>query len=83
MADYKHIPRITKERELTWIPLSLLALEYQKSKETVRLWIKSGFIVEIGFHVKRDVTGHYIIGVPNNEFAKFSHPSVVNHPTTI
>jgi len=58
---------------LIWLPVSAIACEYQKSPQMIRNWVKSGFIIEIGFSVKRDVTGHFIIGVPYSLYANFTN----------
>jgi hypothetical protein len=58
--------------EITWVPVSVIAAEYQRTPQMIRNWVRNGFIVEIGFSVRRDVTGHYIIGVPTPEFRRFA-----------
>jgi hypothetical protein len=71
---------------LIWLPVSAIAREYQKSPQMIRNWVKSGFILEIGYVVKRDVTGHFIIGVPASLFANFANNQsrpVVNQTQSI
>lgn len=58
--------------EITWVPVSMIAAEYHRTPQMIRNWVRSGFIVEIGFSVRKDVTGHYIIGVPTSEFRNFA-----------
>ena len=66
------------ERELTWVPVSVIAAEYQRTPQMIRNWVRSGFIVEIGFSVRRDVTGHYIIGVPTADYEKCANAKYAN-----
>ena len=58
--------------DITWVPVSVIAAEYQRTPQMIRNWVRSGLIVEIGFRVRRDVTGHFIIGVPTSEYRNFS-----------
>jgi hypothetical protein len=58
--------------EIIWVPVSVIAAEYQRTPQMIRNWVRSGFIVEIGFSVRKDITGHYIIGVPTSEYRNFS-----------
>jgi len=60
-------------QEITWVPVSVIAAEYQRTPQMIRNWVRSGFIVEIGFSVRRDMTGHFIIGVPTSEYEKFQN----------
>ena len=71
------------KQEITWVPVSVIATEYQRTPQMIRNWVKSGFIVEIGFSVKKDVTGHYIIGVPTDYFRQFSKQSLQNIETNL
>jgi hypothetical protein len=61
--------------EITWVPIAVIAAEYQRTPQMIRNWVRSGLIVEIGFSVRKDITGHYIIGVPTSEFRNFSTQS--------
>ena len=67
-----------KTTDIVWIPLSEIAIEYRKSPRMIRKWVHSGFILEIGFSVQRDVTGHYLIGVPAEQYRNFGTNLVVN-----
>jgi hypothetical protein len=66
--------------EITWVPVSVIAAEYQRTPQMIRNWVRSGFIVEIGFSVRRDVTGHFIIGVPTSEYENFKNAKLANQP---
>lgn len=67
--------------EITWVPVSVIAAEYQRTPQMIRNWVRSGFIVEIGFSVRRDVTGHFIIGVPTSEYENFTTQKSQNSKT--
>lgn len=58
--------------DITWVPVSVIAAEYQRTPQMIRNWVRNGLIVEIGFRVRRDVTGHFIIGVPTSEYEQFT-----------
>jgi len=61
---------------LIWLPISAIAREYQKTPQMIRNWVRSGFILEIGYSVRRDVTGHFIIGVPVSLYANFANKPI-------
>jgi hypothetical protein len=78
--------RIVQDREVMWIPLSILAEEYGRSTRLMREWAETGFIIELGYAVRKDETGHWIIGVPHGLYRNFRNvrnPSVVNSPQSI
>jgi hypothetical protein len=82
----KYAPRIIQDKEVTWIPLSMLADEYNRSPRLMRRWAESGFIVELGYALRYDETGHWIVGVPHGmyrNFRTYRNPSVVNHPANL
>jgi hypothetical protein len=56
----------------------VIAAEYQRTPQMIRNWVRSGFIVEIGFSVRKDITGHYIIGVPTSDYEKFERAKPAN-----
>lgn len=61
-----------EQNGILWVKLSDFARVYNRSSDAIRLWCESGFCVELGFTVRRDVTGHWLIGVP------LSHPEAEN-----
>lgn len=66
---------------ITWVPLSVVATEYKRDVETIRRWAISGLLVEVGFVVRKDITGHWSVGIPENIYSTFSTratPVVVN-----
>jgi hypothetical protein len=69
---------VKNQEEVVWLPLSAIAREYQKSAKQIRLWARDGLLIEIGFMVRRDPTGHWIIGVPSSAYRTFRTQPVVN-----
>ncbi len=47
-----------------WLDTSEFAKRQLKDVTTVYKWIASGFVVELGYIVHRDSTGHWLIGIP-------------------
>lgn len=58
--------------EKVWVPISSFARVYNRDTETIRRWIISGLIVEIGFSIRKELTGRWLIGVPMSEYSSFS-----------
>jgi hypothetical protein len=71
MEERKYAPRIVQDKEVTWIPLSMLAEEYNRSTRLMRQWVQTGFVLELGYAVRRDETGHWIVGVPHGLYRNF------------
>jgi hypothetical protein len=72
--------------DVIWIPLSALAEEYQKSIRVMQYWASNGFLLELGYSLKRDATRHWIVGVKDSEFVKFAKntkQSVVNQTQSL
>jgi hypothetical protein len=72
--------------QLVWVPMSVIASEYKRDVETIRRWAISGLLVEVGFVVRKDLTGHWSVGVPPDIYSTFSTratPVVVNHPANL
>lgn len=44
-----------------WIPVSEVAREYQKTSITIKRWCASGFILRLGYKVKRDPKGRWFL----------------------
>ena len=63
---------IPVEQDRVWLPISQVAKEYSRDPESIRRWCLSGFLIELGFAIRRDQTGHWIIGVPQSVYEKFS-----------
>ncbi len=48
-----------------WVPVSRIAREYNKHAVTIKRWCASGFILRLGFRVKKDPKGHWLLSRPN------------------
>jgi hypothetical protein len=86
MSEAKYAPRIIQEKELTWVPLSVIAREFNRDTETIRQWAVNGLLLEIGYSVRKDFVGYWVVGVPNEQFSRFSRTSyqpVVNQIQTL
>jgi len=44
-----------------WIPVSKVAREYNKHAMTIKRWCASGFIIHLGFRVRRDPKGQWFL----------------------
>ena len=72
--------------EITWVPLSLIAQEYKRDIRTIQRWAINGLLVEVGFAVRKDLTGHWSVGVPPDIYRTFetkATPLVVNPPQNL
>lgn len=47
---------------MVWVPISSLAEEYHKSKCTIWRWISDGFLVQLGYCIKREPGGYWYAG---------------------
>lgn len=66
------IETLTRDGERVWMPISVVAKEYNRHPESIRRWCENGFLIELGFTIRRDETGHWIVGIPHSIFANFS-----------
>jgi hypothetical protein len=71
-ATRRYRSRLRQARRLTddgylWRTVSEVAREYQKAPITIARWCEDGFILTLGYRLKRDVTGHWLIGTPYTE----------------
>jgi hypothetical protein len=66
------------DNKVLWFTPDQLAAYYQnKEAQTVRLWARDGSFEKDGYRVKKDRTGHWLIGIPDDhkdypEFLAFS-----------
>lgn len=45
----------------TWVPVSTVAREYNKHAVTIKRWCADGFILRLGFRVKIDPKGRWLL----------------------
>jgi hypothetical protein len=61
-----------RQEEFVWLPISAIAREYNRDPESIRRWCLNGFMIELGYTIRRDETGHWIVGVPQYLYRNFS-----------
>lgn len=66
---------------LVWIPASEIAREYNRTPRLIRVWCSTGFLIELGYRIRRDATGHWIVGVPHSQYRNFRHQPEIAEPT--
>ena len=54
------------EHDIVWVSAQEFADEYHKSRGTIGNWIETGYILQMGFRLKRDISGFWLIGKPYN-----------------
>ena len=59
------------DADVVWVPVSEVAHEYNRCTLTIRRWCQEGYAITLGYKVKKDVTGHWLIGVPHSEYRTF------------
>jgi hypothetical protein len=52
-----------------WISASDFAREFRKTNRTAQKWCQTGFALSLGYRIRRDVTGHWEIGIPQHEYS--------------
>lgn len=56
-----------------WLNVNEFAARQNRPTITIYKWVNNGFIVELGFLLRYDWTGHILIGIPrqHNAYAQF------------
>jgi hypothetical protein len=67
---------VIQDGDVFWLPLAAIAKQYDKHPEVIRQWCKRGFMIELGFRIRKDETGHWAIGVPKSIYQNFTQISV-------
>ena len=57
--------------DVVWIRPSEFAREFRKSHRTILYWVSEGFIISLGYRVRRSATGYLEIGVPRCEYSRY------------
>lgn len=68
-------PLITADG-LVWMSPPRLGKLFNKHGDTIRIWCHSGFILTLGYKLKRDPKGHYLIGIPASEYLENTVSSI-------
>lgn len=51
-----------------WVPISTVAREFHKTRQTIHRWCRNGFILSLGYRTRRTATGlWYIYREPDRE----------------
>ena len=53
------------ENDMIWVSVSELAEEYHKSRKTILNWIYDGFLIQMGYSLRKDPSGYWYIGKPS------------------
>lgn len=58
---------------MIWLSVREFAQKQRKNARTIYYWVDSGFIIDLGYRLVRDPTGHWQIGIPpeHPSFADF------------
>ena len=56
---------------IVWVPASEVAIEFGRVPRTMRRWCDTGYVLNLGYRIKRDQTGHWLVGVPTEEYRTF------------
>jgi hypothetical protein len=48
-----------------WLTIADVARRVGKTRQTVHNWVVSGFILTLGYRVKRDYTGYWLLQPPS------------------
>lgn len=57
--------------DVVWVPTGELAHEYGRTQRTIIRWATEGFLLSLGYQLRRDLKGHWLVGVSREEHAKF------------
>jgi len=49
-----------------WLPLSAVAKEFGKSRQTIHLWCQDGFILTLGYRARRTPKGYWLLAKVSN-----------------
>lgn len=58
------------DMDVVWVPTGELAHQYGKTQRTIIRWATDGFLLSLGFQVRRDIKGHWLVGLSREEHAK-------------
>jgi hypothetical protein len=61
-----------QDPDLVWLPISTVAEIYNRHPESIRRWCVNGFMIELGYMLRQDETGHWIVGVPRYIYTRIT-----------
>lgn len=50
---------------IMWVPIGDVARDFQKARWTLIRWARDGFLLRLGYNVKRDLSGYWYVGRPS------------------
>jgi hypothetical protein len=50
-----------------WVTIADVARRLGKTRQTVHNWVTSGFILTLGYRVRRDYTGYWLLYPPSEQ----------------
>ena len=65
---------------MIWLSVSHIAREYNRTPRQMRNWCANGLLIELGYTIRRDETGHWIVGVPQNIYRDFKTKEEIAEP---
>ena len=66
-----------------WVTPPRLAVEFNKTEMTMRRWCYSGFILSLGYLLRREPRGRWLIGIPLDEYRTFRTASLYLSPPPV
>jgi hypothetical protein len=63
--------RAINDGDVVWVPVSVMAEVFSRNPWTIRRWCIEGYIVQLGYRVKRESRGQWKIGVTPSEYRTF------------
>lgn len=60
---------MTESDSFVWVSTREFAQEFRKTNRTVQRWCSAGFVLSLGYRIRRDATGHWEVGIPCTEYS--------------
>lgn len=63
--------RPIQDGDTYWLPLSIVAKEYNRHPCIMRRWCINGFFIELGYRVRRGEKGSWYVGATDEQLRNF------------
>jgi hypothetical protein len=63
--------RVTVDDNVIWLSISAFARVYSRDTRTIRRWCTDGYVLTLGYRLRRECRGQWRIGVPSDEYRTF------------
>ncbi len=50
-----------------WLTISAVAIQFNKTRQTIHNWCRSGFIITLGYQLRRDPQGNWRLNPPSED----------------